>query len=297
MDNTKKIFSGLENLGFVDIENLSIYKGDSVKTEEEIQAENNLNEEKKHQSLLYETNVECPVCSKSFKEKAVKKEGYRIQSKDSDFFIRFSLINPYFYDVWVCTNCGYASTKSDFFKIRHHEKILVLKNITTKWKSKPYPNTYDVDIAIERYKLALLNSVVIDARSSQKAYICLKTAWLYRLKGDSEHENIFLCKALEGFNEAYLNENFPIYQMNRFTVMYLIGELHRRVGNTQQALLWFSNLITTPGALEKIKDKARDQRDLILAEEKRKEKKHIEDETTENENNNRKSLFSKFFNG
>lgn len=296
-DNTKKIFSGLEELGFGDIENLSIYKSEEVKSEEEINSEKFVDEEKKQQSLLYLTTVECPVCNKSFKEKAVKKQGYRMQSKDSDFFMHFSLINPYLYDVWICSNCGYSAMKADFFKIRAHQKILVLKNITTKWQRKVYPDLYDIDTAIERYKLALLNSVIIDAKSSQKAYICLKTAWMYRLKSDHDHELVFLSKALEGFNEAYINEDFPIYQMNRFTIMYLIGELYRRIGNNDEALLWFSNLITTPGAFEKIKEKARDQKDLIIAEQNKKRKLDEENTLSSSESqNNKKSLFSKFFN-
>ncbi|MHC1684158.1 MAG: DUF2225 domain-containing protein [Clostridiaceae bacterium] len=301
-DGAKKIFSGLEELGFEDIDHINIYKDDAVKTEEEIESEKNVDETKKQSSLLYETTIECPVCSKPFKEKAVKKEGYRMQSKDSDFFLRFSLVNPYFYDVWICGNCGYSAMKSDFLKIRQHQRILVLKNITTKWKRKVYPDIYDIDIAIERYKLALLNSVVIDAKSSQKAYICLKTAWMYRLKSDTVHEQIFLKKALQGFNDAYTNEDFPIYQMNKFTIIYLIGELYRRTGNNDDALLWFSNLITTPGAFEKIKEKARDQKDLIMEDINKKKHAKMQN-TTENDvnstnaqNANKKSILSKFFN-
>lgn len=297
-DNMKNIFSGLEDLGFEDVDNLNIYKTAETKSEKEIEAEKNASDEKKLQNLLYETTVECPVCGKSFKEKAVKKEGYRMQTKDSDFFIRYQFINPYFYDVWICSNCGYTSMKADFFQIRAHHKILILKNITTKWQRKVYPEVLDIDIAIERYKLALLNSVVISGKSSQKAYICLKTAWMYRLKGDTSNEEIFLRKALEGFNDAYFNEEFPIYQMNRFAVMYLIGELYRRTGNNEEALLWFSNLITTPGAMDKVKEMARNQKDLIaLEEKKKKELNDLENNASSTaQNNDKKSLFSKFFN-
>ena len=81
--------------------------------------------------------------------------------------------------------------------------------------------------------------------------------------------------------------------------MYLIGELYRRIGNPNEALLWFSNLITTPGAPERIKEKARDQKDLILAEEKKKtsdvkESAISSDESQKSTNN--KSIFSKLFN-
>ncbi|MBR2057863.1 MAG: DUF2225 domain-containing protein, partial [Fibrobacter sp.] len=37
----------------------------------------------------------------------------------------------------------------------------------------------DYDTSIERYKLALYNSMVKRAKISEKSYICLKIAWLY----------------------------------------------------------------------------------------------------------------------
>ena len=56
--------------------------------------------------------------------------------KDSDFFIRYSLINPYFYDVWVCNSCGYAAMKADFDTIRSLEIEQVQKSITPKWHGR-----------------------------------------------------------------------------------------------------------------------------------------------------------------
>ena len=86
---------------------------------------------------------------------------------------------------------------------------------------------------------------------------------MYRLTEDQSNELIFLKQALEGFNDAYFNEDFPIYGMDKFTCMYLIGELNRRIGNNSEALSWFSRVITTQGVPQKVKDRARDQKDLI----------------------------------
>jgi uncharacterized protein len=91
-------------------------------------------------------------------------------------------------------------------------------------------------------------------------------AWIYRLQEDDANEQLFLEQALEGFNEAYMNESFPICSMDKYTVMYLIGELNRRTGSFDEANLWFSKLITTPNIPQKIKELARDQRDLIRGE-------------------------------
>ncbi|WP_051623445.1 DUF2225 domain-containing protein [Clostridium hydrogeniformans] len=255
-ENKHKIFSGLEKLGFKNVD-IDLYNKENKETKAKA-------EESKptESSLLYNRTVICPVCDNQFKVRAVKVSAPRMVKKDSDFFITYNNINPYFYEVWICNSCGYAALKADFLKLRQFQKDLVLKNITSKWRGRDYPNTYTLDIAIERYKLALLNYVVTNSKDSSKAITCLKLSWMYRLK-NSKDELVFLSKSLEGFKNAFLKESFPIYGMDKFTTMYLIGELNRRIGNNSEALTWISKVITTPGVSHKLKELARDMKDLI----------------------------------
>ncbi|WP_010294327.1 DUF2225 domain-containing protein [Clostridium senegalense] len=268
------IFSGLENVGFKDTDNLTLYR------KEELQE---LETQHKNFSLLYKKTIICPVCENTFKQLALKSNSYRMISKDSDFFIRYDLINPYFYDVYVCEHCGYSALKVDFNKITERQKELVKTNISQKFKSRTYPETYTREIAIERYKLALLNATYINSKAGTKAMICLKLAWMYRLgtsDKDKELERTFLTSALEGFEFAFSKESLPIYKMNKFILMYLIGEINRRLGNYNASLNWFSRVLTTPGVSSTLKDLTRTQRDLIkesqMLEEKIKNKDIIE---------------------
>ncbi|MDR5587966.1 MULTISPECIES: DUF2225 domain-containing protein [Clostridium] len=214
---------------------------------------------------LFLKQVHCPICEFKFKVNAVKVNSPRILSKDSDFFIRYSSPNPYFYDIWICNNCGYASMKIDFFKIKKHQKEIVLEKIKPLWKPRDYPDIITASIAVERYKLALVTSVILNSNYSNKAMISLKIAWMYRLLGDIQNELHFLEKALKGFNEAYIVESFPMYGLQRDSTMYILGELNRRLGNDSEALIWYSKAITTIGASYKIKELARNGRDLIKA--------------------------------
>jgi uncharacterized protein (DUF2225 family) len=214
-------------------------------------------------NLLYDKTIKCPICEHEFKVRSVKTSAYRVKEKDSDFFINYTRINPYFYDVWLCNTCGYTAIKTDFEKIREIKKELIIKNISSKWSPKVYPLVYDERIAIERYKLALINYTAINAESYKKSMICLKIAWIYRILKEVENENKYIKNALDGFLEAYYKEDFPMYGMDRSTVMYLIGELHRRCSNNEEALLWFGNVITSSMSSQKIKDMARKQKDLI----------------------------------
>lgn len=93
--------------------------------------------------------------------------------------------------------------------------------------------------------------------------ISIKIAWMYRLLEEKEHENSFLKQALEAFNETYIKERFPVYGLQRDSLMYLLGELNRRLGNYSDALLWFSKTITNLNSSYKIKDLARSAKDLI----------------------------------
>jgi len=259
----KELFSGLEDLGFKEIEISDLY---GTNKDKKIEA---TKQEESKKVLTYNTTVTCPVCENSFKEKAVKSSSFRVASKDTDFFIRYEIINPYFYDVWICNKCGYSALKIDFPKLRENEAKLVLQNITPKFKYKNYPEEYDINIAIERYKMALINAVYTDSKPSKKAMICLKIAWMYRLLGSENSKDLernFLKEALTGFEQAYMKEIFPLYGMDSHIMMYLIGELNRRLGNYSIALSWLSKLITSKGVKSNLKELARTQKDLIKEE-------------------------------
>lgn len=214
-------------------------------------------------NLVFDKHVDCPVCKKTFTAISVKTNAPRRAGKDSDFFINYKVINPYFYDVWICPICGYSALKVDFIKLRAKQAEKVLHLITPKWKVKEFPDIYDAQIAIERYKLALLNAVVLEFKNSTKAMICLKIAWMYRLLKKNNEEFIFLQKAYEGFKNTYFNEDLPVYGMQKSTLLYLLGELSRRTNNYDKALRYFSEVLVESNSPSKIKELTRDMKDLI----------------------------------
>lgn len=296
----EELFSGLADLGFNNIEDIDLFK----KAEDEAEALDTelITDEDRERSLLYDREIVCPVCQKKFSIKTIKKSSNKAIKRESDFYVHYNLINPYFYEVLLCNHCGYAALSTDFAKIRPGQADLVRKKVTPKWQNKTYPDIYNVNIAIERYKLALLNYFFTEDVASKKAMTCLKIAWMYRLLKDKPNELTFLKQAIEGFEHAYTEEKFPFYEMNEFMVQYLIGEMHRRVGNDDKALSWFGKVITSFNAKQNIKDKARDQRDLILearqvAEQvQNMESSAADDAAADTEATKKSGFFSKFFN-
>ncbi len=138
---------------------------------------------------------------------------------------------------------------------------------------------YTYDDAIARHKLALVNTIVKRSKISERAYTCLKTAWLLRGKAETLPEDTpdyeeqieqlqneeleFLTNAYEGFIDAFSKEMFPMCGMDEHTVTYLVADLARRVGNYDEASRWISKVLIARNANERIKAKARDLKELL----------------------------------
>ena len=212
---------------------------------------------------LFDRKVTCPVCGNEFTTKSVKVNSVRIASKDSDFFVRYKTGNPYIYDVWTCEKCGYTAMKSDFNKIKSFEKDILKEQLTPKWRERHFNAIMTPNDAIEKYKLALINATMLEKSKGTLGFILLRIAWMYRLLEDEDKEIHFLTQSVDCFVEAFSNEPFPIYGLERDSLTYLIGELYRRIGEYDKALTWYSNVITTIGANYKFKEMARNGRDMI----------------------------------
>lgn len=224
---------------------------------------------KNPKDFLYDKKIKCPVCGKESYVKAVKSSSVRVISRDTDFMIYYHDPNPMFYDVWLCIHCGYAALSNRFSEISGKQIKLIQENISARWQSnRNYPSLYTVDIAIEMYRIALYNVIVKEGKSSEKAAICLRLAWLYRLKKEEENEIKFLNHTREELVKAYESEDFPIMGLDESGVQYLIGEMYRRIGDNSNALVWFSKVLMNRNAKPKIKEMARDQKDLIQKERK-----------------------------
>lgn len=132
-----------------------------------------------------------------------------------------------------------------------------------------------------RHKMALLNTVVKKGKTSERAYTCLKLAWLFRgkreemMRGEYKQEEVdellkeeveFLENAHEGFVAAFSKEGFPMCGMDQHTVVYLVAELARRTGKIDEAKRWVSKVLVARDANKRIKDKALALKELLQEE-------------------------------
>lgn len=211
------------------------------------------------QKIYHSTQV-CPVCNKTIEVTKVRSKAVKVVSRDSDFCTRYEDINPIFYEAWVCEYCGYASLAEQFDKLSYKHAKIIKEKISSKWNQRSFKGERNINEALEAFKLALLNAQLIGAKSSELAKICIRIAWLYRLKGDTK-EKEFLNFALKCYSTAYENENLTADKLDDTTCAYMIAELNRRMGSFEESIKWFSKLISSPEARKNkmLMDQIRDQ--------------------------------------
>lgn len=277
----KNLFSGLEELGFHDVDKLELYPKEETNRE----GRGNGVEKKvmMESDYLFDKTYICPVCDCSFKSKAIKSGKVKLLTSDTDLRPKYQNIDCLKYDAIVCPECGYSALNRFFAQVTATQIKQVKESISAKYKQHTFGESmYSYDDSITRHKLVLLNTMVMNAKDSIKAYTCLKLAWLYRGKGEqlseegnvdskqldelSQREEEFIHSAYEGFCNALQKENFPMCGMDENTVMYLIAELARRCKQYEESLRMLSRVLSSRNANERIKSKARDIKELIREE-------------------------------
>jgi len=259
------LFDGLDAFGIEDIENTDLFDEGTEKKEAHASKVVEIQEE----DFLYDRAVRCPVCDTVFDVRTVK-QGTAIQEgthvnlrpiyKDMD------LIK---YDVILCEVCGYTALNRNFKKVSERQIKAVKEKISMKYVGKKYPQVYDYSIALERYKMALYNDMIMGRTDINKAYLCLKASWVIEnlieettdaksLLEYKEMYQTFVTNALKGFNKNYNETVFPVFGMNQTTYQYLLGALSYEVKDMKATGYWLGKVLLSPVSSARIKGKARE---------------------------------------
>ncbi|HRS21557.1 MAG TPA: DUF2225 domain-containing protein [Clostridia bacterium] len=194
---------------------------------------------------LYSKKVVCPICSKQFSSMKAKVNSCKIKKKDEDFCTHYVDLNPMYYEVFVCPSCGYAAPETSLGELTEKEANLLKEAFSGREVGRSFCDQRSLDDAIASYKLAIYTAELRKANASVLAGLCLKLAWLYRFKGDKQEE-LFLEYSLRNYLDAYDKESFPIGNLNEISMMYLLGELSRRLGKLSEAITWFGRAAANP---------------------------------------------------
>lgn len=272
------VLSGLGNLGLGKLENADVFE-----QEKKPEAPKPVQDEPKKPSIadfVFDKKYSCPVCYQEFMNPTMKGNKARLVGQDADLRPKYEPVDPIKYDVIACPCCGYAALTRYFDKITPPQAKLVKTEISKSFSSLKHVLDLSYDDAIERYQLALANAIVKRARSSEKAYICLKLAWIVRAKTEAldvdlddyeaqveelkKDEMELLKNAYDGFMSARQTEDFPMCGMDEATVDYIISVTAMKFEQYDVASKLIAGILTDPKANARIKDKARDLKEDIL---------------------------------
>ena len=223
-------------------------------------------------AFLIEKGVRCAVCDKGFKAKMIKNGRVKRLESDQDLRPRFQYIDTNKYDVLSCPNCGYTAVSRYFDHLSSVQMKLIKEQVCANYKAtgEEEPAVFDYDYAIGRYKLALYTTMVKKGKRG-KAESLDKEAPDYEatLKACKEQEEMFYQQAYEGFMKAVSSEMFPMCGMDQNTVDYLLAYMSAHFKRYDVASKCISNILGSPSAQNKTKERARDLKDQIVAEIKR----------------------------
>ncbi len=278
------LLSGLEKFGLKADETTNLFE-EEKKT---VVAEDGTTKEAppEEESFLLDKAVRCTVCDKVFKTKTIKNGRVKRMEPDLDLRPRFEYIDTVKYGVVSCPFCGYTSLTRYFEHLSGGQIKLVKEGVCSKFKGSGEgalePTVLDYDAAIERYKLALFNTIVKKGKNSEKAYTCLQLSWLLRgkcenldpkdpaaaeqIKACKEEEEAFYAQAFEGFNKAVSTESYPICGMDECTMDFLLAAMAYHFKKVDIASKCIARIQASPAASKKIKEKAYDLKEMIVAD-------------------------------
>jgi uncharacterized protein (DUF2225 family) len=200
----------------------------------------------KELDYLYDKNVVCHICHGKYRTKKVLSKYVRANKHDTDFCSYYvsTKKNPLLYYVQVCPNCGFSSS-AEFTSFFPPTSLEVIKEkICANWSGANYTIERSLDDAINAYKLAIYCATIKKEKHIVLAGLYLRLSWLYRTeKINLEEENRFLRLALNEYVTSYMNSDFTDTHLTEVKLLYIIGELSRRLDLREQATRYFSRVI------------------------------------------------------
>lgn len=213
---------------------------------------------------LYQIKVTCIHCQNEFSTSRVRPSFKRAVRTDTDFCGYYQKENPDYYVVRVCPSCGFASTENSVSRLTDRQNALFEEAIGSRFNQKNYGGHRNWDDALETYKLALICAQTIGETDRIIASLLHHIAWLYRYKTNVEQEKRFLEYSLEAYIRVYENEGVGGSDAR---LMYLIGELYRRVGKYNDAVKWFGRVINDKRIVDAAMIRASREQWALLREE------------------------------
>lgn len=198
---------------------------------------------------LYESTADCPCCEENFPITRVRPSFKNPSTSDTDFCGYYNKgVNPDYYVIRVCPYCGFSFSENSFNRVLSDEqKNLYFSEIGKHWNNQSFLGERSPEVALVTYKRALMVAQLLKAPDAVIAGYLHHIAWIYRyMKNDSEEQR-FLQFALDRYIIVYEKE---MGSDKNARLLYLIGELHKRLGHYHDAVKWFSRVVNDKSIMD-----------------------------------------------
>ena len=290
------LFDGLEKLGLraKKVENLY---GETKKAPDQQAAETAAGApavKVPEKEFLIWKSVKCPLCDQTFRTMAPRSGKVRRLAPDEDLRPRSDGVDTLKYNAQVCPRCGYAALNLSIYwgHETSGQRRLIMEQVCEDFDPEPIEDAFDeeeteswsYDLAVMLHRLSLYVATVKKAKTSEVAYNCLVLSWLLRGQAEEEEgqeepdqekiaqireeEKTYYEQAFEGLQKAMTSESFPICGMDATTYDFLVATMAKRLGQYDTASKIVGQILTNQQVNPRIKDKARDLKDAILAAKK-----------------------------
>ncbi|MEH7886156.1 DUF2225 domain-containing protein [Bacillus sp. JJ1609] len=218
---------------------------------------------------LYDKKYKCTMCEQPFTTKKVRSRFVKVLSYDTDFAPLYSLesVNPNLYYVNVCPTCGFSFTDEFSTYYPPGSKKVITDKICSQWVPHDFSRERTIQEAINTFKLGAYCSTLKKEKHIVTAGLYIRLAWLYRVLSNEEQEMRFLKLALAHYTESFSTGDYSGTQVSELRLMYLIAELSRSTGNSQDAVRFFSRVIekqrqsVEPQIIQMAKDRWQEMRE------------------------------------
>ncbi len=274
------LLSGMEMFGLDKFKNADVMENMAMETKREVSvAEKKEETPFSEEEALFDKHYTCPVCDFTFVTRSVRAGKVRLIDHDTDLRPIYRGMDVLKYDVICCEKCGYSALVRYFGKLTVKQTRAIRDTIGNSFSGiNNKARIYTYDDAISRYKLALLTAMVKNSKQSERGYICLKLAWLYRGKleevGDKAPnveelklgELECLTNAYEGLYTALSTEPLPIAGMDENTLKYVLADIARKLKKYEESIKLLGQVILSRTTNDRLKKMALELKDMIKEE-------------------------------
>ncbi len=203
------------------------------------------------EQTFFKANAVCPVSETQFEYLHVRTGAVKPASRDTDFRITYLTVDPLFYVVLACPQCGYAAFGDDFETLDDDDRKALLAAFGGRRRlGDPITRgERTLDDAATAFDRALECDAVRRLDERRRAGMLHRRAWLERSRGDEATERALLKQAMVSYRAAFEQDD-TISDAGLVRAVYLIGELSLRLDDPHEASRWLLMCVQMPEAKE-----------------------------------------------